>query len=205
MDVIPKQTFHNLDEQKKQRIIDASINEFAARSFTEANLSNIIKEAKIPRGSFYQYFEDKTDLYEFIFNYVGEKKMEYLDKDLFNRDDLPFLEIFRVLYRQGLAFALAHPKYMQIGKHALSLKGELFNKLIGDGLKLAKQYYIGYIENDKLKGRIRKDVDSDVFAEIVLQSTTNIAITEVQKENINLHNMEVRVNSLIDILQKGIE
>ena len=76
MGIIPKKTFYNLDSEKQQRITSAALNEFALRSYEEANLSNIIKEAKIPRGSFYQYFEDKLDLYKHIFEYIKDKKIE---------------------------------------------------------------------------------------------------------------------------------
>lgn len=40
--------------------------EFSRVPLFEASISNIIKEAGIPRGSFYQYFEDKEDIYYFL-------------------------------------------------------------------------------------------------------------------------------------------
>ena len=205
VDTIPKKTFLNLDSEKQQRITDAALNEFALRSYEEANLSNIIKEAKIPRGSFYQYFEDKLDLYRYIFNYIKEKKMKFLSNDLDNTDDLPFLEIFKLLYHQGIKFAHAYPLFIQIGKHMFSLKSDMYDELVGDGLKLAKQYYVGYLEADKLKGRIREDVDSDVFADIVIELTTNIAIIGFSEDEIDLDKMILKVDSLINIFKKGIE
>jgi len=205
VNTIPKKTFYNLNEEKKQRIIDASLNEFALRSYTEANLSNIINDANIPRGSFYQYFEDKLDLYEYIFDYVSKMKMEFLSDDLKNIDDLPFLEIFRLLYQQGIKFSYSFPLFVKIAKHMINLKGDLYDKLIGDRLEIAKEYYVGYIENDKQKGRIREDVDSNVFADIVIKLTTDITIDSFSKNEIDLDMMASKVDSLIDIFRKGIE
>lgn len=202
---IPKNTYINLSTEKKQRIIEASLNEFALRSYEEVKISNIIKEAKIARGSFYQYFIDKADLYEYIFDLIAKEKMIFLGDILPNTNDLPFLEIFHILYRKGVEFAYSNPRYMEIGKHLFNLKGEMYDRLIGDGLKIAKQYYIGYIENDKLKGRIRDDVDSDVFADLVVRSTTNITINEMDGNDVDLERILLRVDSLINILKKGIE
>lgn len=63
---MPKQTFYNLPEEKRERLIDAAIDEFTIRSLREASITNIIKQAEIPRGSFYQYFEDLDDLFFYL-------------------------------------------------------------------------------------------------------------------------------------------
>jgi AcrR family transcriptional regulator len=42
--------------------------EFSRVPLFEASISNIIKDAGIPRGSFYQYFEDKEDVFFFLLN-----------------------------------------------------------------------------------------------------------------------------------------
>ena len=53
-----KSTFYNLPEEKRQRITDAIFNEFAGSSGERVSINNIIKNANISRGSFYQYFDD---------------------------------------------------------------------------------------------------------------------------------------------------
>ncbi|HLR88403.1 MAG TPA: TetR/AcrR family transcriptional regulator [Atopostipes sp.] len=63
---MPKQTFYNLPEEKRERLIDAAIDEFTIHSLREASITNIIKQAEIPRGSFYQYFEDLDDLFFYL-------------------------------------------------------------------------------------------------------------------------------------------
>lgn len=40
--------------------------EFSRAPLSEASIANIIKDAAIPRGSFYQYFEDKEDIFYFL-------------------------------------------------------------------------------------------------------------------------------------------
>ncbi|PFJ04698.1 TetR family transcriptional regulator [Bacillus cereus] len=65
---MPKQTFFNLEREKKEILIQAAMKEFSRVPLFEASISNIIKDAGIPRGSFYQYFEDKEDVFFFLLN-----------------------------------------------------------------------------------------------------------------------------------------
>lgn len=205
MVIIPKTTFNNLGKEKQDRIITAAISEFSKRSFEEAKLSNIIKDSQIPRGSFYQYFTDKKDLYLHIFEIIKIKKLEYLKDFLPNEQEMPFLDLFGVLYKQGLKFAIDHPEFVEIYRTFISSKGVLYNELMGDGLKLARDYYIGYINADKAKGIIRDDVDAMILADLVINLTTNIAIDEFSSGDIDYEKLLSRIDSLINIFRKGVE
>lgn len=63
---MPKITFLNLKVEKREKIKKAIINEFSKHTIAKASISNIVEEAQIPRGSFYQYFEDKEDALRYI-------------------------------------------------------------------------------------------------------------------------------------------
>lgn len=70
---MPKQTFFHLAKDKRDTLIQAAKTEFSRVPLHEASIANIIKEAEIPRGSFYQYFEGKEDLYYYLLNQISEK------------------------------------------------------------------------------------------------------------------------------------
>lgn len=77
---MPKQTFFNLPEEKREIILKAARQEFSRVLLNEASISNIIKIADIPRGSFYQYFEDKDDLFLFLVEELGKSSIQsFLD------------------------------------------------------------------------------------------------------------------------------
>lgn len=65
-DRMPTRTFFRLPEEKRQRLIEAAWDEFSRVSYTDASINQIIHAAHIPRGSFYQYFEDKGELFWFL-------------------------------------------------------------------------------------------------------------------------------------------
>ncbi|WP_028784798.1 TetR/AcrR family transcriptional regulator [Thalassobacillus devorans] len=76
---MPKQTFFNLPEEKKQILIQSAEKEFSRVPLFEASISNIIKAAGIPRGSFYQYFEGKEDIYFYLLDKMaGQRKGKFI-------------------------------------------------------------------------------------------------------------------------------
>lgn len=69
---MPTSTFFRLPEEKRERLMEAAWEEFTSNSFTDASINRIIHRARIPRGSFYQYFADKEDLFWFLLQDMRE-------------------------------------------------------------------------------------------------------------------------------------
>ena len=63
---MPSSTFLNLPAEKQEKLLEAATWEFSHKPFNEASINQIIKEAGIPRGSFYMYFQDKEDLFRYL-------------------------------------------------------------------------------------------------------------------------------------------
>lgn len=77
-----KQTFLNLPEEKRIKIFNSLKKEFSRVALKDALVSNIVKDAEIPRGSFYQYFEDIDDAYYFVIGEYSKEIKKYLLEDL---------------------------------------------------------------------------------------------------------------------------
>lgn len=63
---MPTATFFRLPEEKRERLINACWDELTRVRFTDVSINRIIAAARIPRGSFYQYFADKEDLIRYL-------------------------------------------------------------------------------------------------------------------------------------------
>ncbi len=68
--LMPSQTFFRLPDNKRERLLNASREEFMQVKFSDASINKIIANAEISRGSFYQYFTDKSDLFEYLLDEV---------------------------------------------------------------------------------------------------------------------------------------
>lgn len=69
-------TFLRLPEEKRNRFLEAAWEEFTSVPFEEASINKIVRRAKVPRGSFYQYFSDKEDLFFYLQGSMLEHFME---------------------------------------------------------------------------------------------------------------------------------
>ena len=78
---MPKETFLKLSKEKQQKVINAAKKEFARVPIENVSIKNIVEEADIARGSFYQYFESKEDL----LIYILKENSEELNNKLRNK------------------------------------------------------------------------------------------------------------------------
>lgn len=204
---MPTQTFFNLTKAKQERIMNAAVKEFAQRRFQEAKLSNIIKEAKIPRGSFYQYFNDKLDLYKYIFDNIGQKKMEYMTEDLKNPNKLAFFDLFRELYKVGLKFAFDYPDYIKIFSLLMAQKDEVYKEVFENNINIAKDFYIAMILKDQEEGRMDKGIDPETLARLVIDMTMNVTSDSLTKspDGFDFKIYEENIEKIIYIFEKGIK
>ena len=69
---MPTERFYNLPAGKKKTIREAAMEEFIRVPLEKASINKIIKTARISRGSFYTYFEDKYDVLGYIFEDAAE-------------------------------------------------------------------------------------------------------------------------------------
>ncbi len=117
---MPKQTFFNLAQDKRDLIVKIAVDEFAHNDYETASISKIVTQAGIAKGSFYQYFEDKFDLYQYLLNEGARIKGEFIalhppTGEMAN----PFVYL-RGLLKAGLRFDFAHRKLAKIAQSAMS-------------------------------------------------------------------------------------
>lgn len=63
---MPTDTFMKLPIDKRKKVIASAKKEFSRVPFSEVSIKNIVEDAEIARGSFYQYFTSKKDLLTYI-------------------------------------------------------------------------------------------------------------------------------------------
>ena len=63
---MPTETWWNLPPEKRERVTRAAMVEFGKRGFSAGSLNVIAREADIAKGSLFQYFDDKLDMYATI-------------------------------------------------------------------------------------------------------------------------------------------
>lgn len=69
---MPRDAFFKLKDTKQEVILQAARNEFARKEYDDVSINQIVKNANVSRGSFYQYFVDKDDLYSYLLRVVRD-------------------------------------------------------------------------------------------------------------------------------------
>lgn len=89
-------TFYSIEPEKRQRIIDVAMAEFADKGFKNASTNKIAAHAHIGKGMLFYYFRSKEELYDFICEYMIEYiKREFLSQFLGETGD--FIERQRLM------------------------------------------------------------------------------------------------------------
>lgn len=83
---MPSQTFLNLKEEKKKKLMNAALKEFSSATLEKASINKIVAEAQIPRGSFYMYFDDKYDLFDYIILRYQDRLLHIIKKALIKKN-----------------------------------------------------------------------------------------------------------------------
>jgi AcrR family transcriptional regulator len=172
---LPKETFFNLPEEKQQRIIQAAVDAFSGRHYSQVSINAIVNRAEIPKGSFYQYFENKDDLYIHLFTRVGDTKI-----DLFNSlwEEVPSLTFREYLSRYIEQLQALESANDQMGK----LKHEFLNEcpqeikkmIIRQEMPRSIRAFRKVIEAYVAKGEFRRDLDCRVAAYVVVMSVSSL-------------------------------
>lgn len=84
--------FEGLDEEKKQRILNAAMKEFAAKGYDRASTNKMVEDAGIAKGLLFHYFKSKKQLFLYLYDHclklvVDEigAKIDYEERDFFTR------------------------------------------------------------------------------------------------------------------------
>lgn len=158
-----KDTFDNTTQDRREKVLEVAIEEFAAKGYSATSINDISRKANISIGSMYSYFASKEDLFLTIVNnayYIMEKIL----KDVAQESS----DIFDCIKKMLVAsrtfadeYSLLNQIYLDLTTQALSqMSVRLSNKLemitpdlLGNMLKQAKE-----------QGVVREDIDEKVVA-----------------------------------------
>jgi AcrR family transcriptional regulator len=209
---MPRDTFNNLTEKKRNLIEKAAIREFAGHGYEKASISRIVNNCKIAKGSFYQYFDDKKDLFLYLVKRTSEKKLKYMSPVLKNPENYDFFTLIRELFIAGLKFAADNPTIAIMGNWLFKNRTHpIYKEVMGKGLQDTQNIYINLLKHGISKKELRDDIDLD-FASYLI-SSMNVTIVEYYFQNIKSSKKSLNkigeeiieiVDMLLDFIKNGI-
>jgi len=203
---MPKQTFFNLPEEKRERIMNEAVMEFKNYNFDMASINRIVEKSGISKGSFYQYFKDKEDLYIYIMTIIGDKKIEYLTPTLMNFNELNFYEALREMYRVGIQFALENPDYLEIGTRMMRDTSGIMLKIRDTFSPKGDEMFIALLKKGQKTGDIRLDLDLNLVAKLLISMQMSVVDYYFEKHQDEGYSMKImeELDKFFDLLKNGI-
>jgi AcrR family transcriptional regulator len=152
----------------KKRIIEAAIKVFAKKGYHQAKMTDIAKEVGVSKGTLYQYFKSKEDLFEAVvqipFRKIEEEPLsELLESG--NLLDITSNSFYDKLWSTPLFFSEPSwpPSLMFEIVSEASRNPELANSL-QSMYDEALTYLTTFFEDQKEKGIIRREVNTHHLA-----------------------------------------
>ncbi|HDI61208.1 MAG TPA: TetR/AcrR family transcriptional regulator [Desulfobacteraceae bacterium] len=163
---MPKETFFKIDEDKRERLLREAAGLFAERGFNQTDMAQLASRAGIAKGSIYNYFESKEDLYL----YVCRDGMQRSREAIYGRMD-PEWDIYRQIehiFRQGARFVQSHPEYLILYANISSAGMERFSEQMSlEVEKYTADHLKRLIRRDMQRGLVRDDVNVNFAAFMV--------------------------------------
>jgi AcrR family transcriptional regulator len=202
---MPKETFLNLSEDKREKIINVALEEFSLYDYNTASLSRIVENAGIAKGSMYQYFENKKDLYLYLIGYVADAKLSFITQTITHEEN-DFYKMFKELNLTSAMFDLSHPVYSRMLVNAMR---EVNNKELGDMasniLKMSDEYLKGFVLMAQQSGQIRRDIDTEFIAFLISRLSVSLQDYISIKYNFSYHDIVTRGSGELPVSREDIE
>jgi len=201
---MPSSTFTKLSPEKQERILQAAAKEFGKRNIQEGNLSNIVKDADIARGSLYQYFPSREDLYIYVFETLRARRAEFAKPayELYKKES--FLRFFKHLHLLNSEYLLTHPLHIALGQQLYSNAHSVSRGLIQRIQNRYMETFVIGIDYDKEHGRINRRVDTSALAELCVHFVTDIFIFQSINSQLSIDNMRDYLDQTLFIIENGI-
>ena len=173
---MPKPTFLNLPEEKRETIMNAAVEEFVEYGLENASTNRIVKNSGIAKGSFYQYFEDKQDVFMHLLDVIEQKELEYFKDVHPPTNKMDTFHYFRWMVKTGMEFGLAHPREIQAAWRVLLGEGFYYGKSLAGYRQKTTQALTTMITQAMERGEVDPSVDVEL-AVMVMETWSN-AITQ---------------------------
>ena len=206
-------TFTKLPSDKQERILDVAIDEFSRWGYEKASINRMVGRLGIAKGSIFQYFGSKKNLYFHIFEHaVGLVRLSLKGVKAQTEGEDFFLRLAKSL-QAGVQFIRRHPRIYQIYLKMLFQEDFPFR---ADLLRMIRLFSVDYlrpmIEEGMRRGELRRELDPELVAfllDAVLDRFLQAYCVSYMDSGLGLFQandavVKVRINDCVELVRLGI-
>ena len=175
---MPTVTWSRLGADRRAAVTSAAEAEFAAHGFSAGSLNVIARRAGVAKGSLFQYFADKRDLYAFIADVGSQRVRSYMEDQITRLDPTrPFFEFLTDLLDVWVGYFAEHPRDRAL--HAAA-SFEVDTDARVSVRAVVHRHYLQVlrplVRDAQARGDLRPDGDSDALLSLLLMLLPHLAL-----------------------------
>ncbi|SEN19179.1 TetR/AcrR family transcriptional regulator [Lihuaxuella thermophila] len=153
--------YQQIPAEKREKILQAAIREFAERGYDQASTNKIIQEAAISKGLLFHYFGNKKQLYLATFDHCVAQYMDEMEEMIPSLVDLPSDLFDRILYLSEFKYRyfLRHPLVYSFLLRAYSEISKKFPREVEERLHEYQKIAMPFILEGIDRSKFRDDLD----------------------------------------------
>ncbi|KUO52049.1 MAG: hypothetical protein APF76_02610 [Desulfitibacter sp. BRH_c19] len=187
---------------KREQILEAAIKVFAYKGFSNAKVEEIANEAQVGKGTVYEYFKSKQDLFQEMFKYIHSLYFHEFVVDAANKTS--FKEKIKYMLEANIKFTNEHREMSRIFLSEHPPLDEKFKKWVldmhDDYLLFLQKYITEAISKDEIK-----EMDPCLLAKIIAAVITffgkNMMMNETEMADSDISKLSA---DTINLLFSGI-
>ena len=164
---MPKQTFLNLPEEKRKAFIEIALDEFASNDYNTASVSKIVEKAGIAKGSVYQYFSDKQDLFMYLLDVANQEMMGVIRQTPPPDPNASFFEVLRWQMSVSVQASLKYPVHSKLARRAYTSPLPFRDTILEKARKVREQHFQELVTRAQASGHLDPTLDPAVVSFMV--------------------------------------
>jgi AcrR family transcriptional regulator len=156
-------------EQRKKQILECAKKLFARKGYYQTQISDIQHEAGVARGTIYQYFKNKDDIFKTLLENLHKEMKDVISSKPANlEEDFSSGEkVFRYRIKKAFALFANDPDYCNLLLRVGLGLGDSFDSILGrfdrQMVELIKSYLVSGIK----LGRVKPDIDPVLMSNVI--------------------------------------
>jgi AcrR family transcriptional regulator len=167
-----------VDSSRRAAVVEAAEAEFGAHGFSQGSLNIIANKAGVAKGSLFQYFADKRDLYSYIADVASQRVRTHMENRIRELDpSRPFFEFLTDLLDAWVAYFADHPRDRALhGAATLEVDSEARISV----RTVIHRHYLEVlrplVRDAHSRGDLRSDCDADALLSLLLMIFPHMAL-----------------------------
>ena len=153
----------------REKILQSAVELFMEDGYEAASVNDICKNAGVSKGSFYHYFETKQALFLTLMENWSSLTMQTVLSEPISPESKVGDVLVQMPYRFEIAFTAApkgFPMLVDFWRRAMH-EPEIWKTAV-EPYRYFMGFFMRVIETGQLDGSIRKDVDSEIMARLLV-------------------------------------